>query len=183
MSCATLSIEHFLHTFLHAQGCSMKLKIATLFLLIHGLAVGADERWSTAIVAGVQIANTSNDTGSTAGVVCNVAKDSCLAYVRLPTVDCQDKDEYPMMLNSSVGAAPLTATCTTWGDSKYYVFDNFSITVQAFESGGEVGFAMPMAGGQFRVIRFKTIGATAAIKEARQPPAPKPSSRKSELNL
>lgn len=56
-----------------------------------------------------------------------------------------------------------------------FVVEEFDAMMSAFESGGEIGFAMPLASGQFRVVRFSTAGATPAIKAARQlQPANKP---------
>jgi hypothetical protein len=120
-------------------------------------------------IQGLQIANTSNSSGATTGVLCNLKNNSCDAYLAL-NVSCENEHVYPMMINSAVGAFPLTVKCMYFGDLQLYIANEFSSMIEAFESGGEIGFAMPMQGGQYRVVRFSTVGATAAIKEVRTPP-------------
>lgn len=51
------------------------------------------------------------------------------------------------------------------------IIDEFELMITAFESGDKVGFASPLKSGQFQVVRFSTVGATAAIKDARNPPS------------
>lgn len=75
----------------------------------------------------------------------------------------------------------MTAVCTVIGKDKYYVLDDFEVSIQAFESGGEIGFAMPMANGKFHVVRFSTIGATPAIKAARTPVTPSKGNSSSQV--
>ncbi|GAC1425464.1 MAG: hypothetical protein NVSMB6_26080 [Burkholderiaceae bacterium] len=38
--------------------------------------------------------------------------------------------------------------------------------LRAYESGVEIGFAMPLESGRFRLFRFSTAGAVAAVKDA-----------------
>jgi hypothetical protein len=74
-----------------------------------------------------------------------------------------------MMINSAVGAFAITTTCTEIKGStlkNMQVITEFDRAQAALESGGDVGFVLPLASGQFRVVRFSTIGATAAIKNA-----------------
>lgn len=121
-------------------------------------------------IAGVQIAKTINESAAATGVFCNLESQSCDAYLTLD-VGCEDGEPYPMMINSSVGAYPLTTKCMHLGKLKFFVASEFESMIQAFESGGEIGFAMPMQNGQFKVVRFSTAGATPAIKAARTLPS------------
>lgn len=124
----------------------------------------------------MQIANVRNESGAVTGVVCLVSANSCFAYIATETT-CEPKGKYPFMINSPTGAHTLMGTCLTapWAEKEkpafLYSFDEFASTIAAYESGGTVGFVTPMKNGEFRVFRFSTVGATAAIKAARERPA------------
>jgi hypothetical protein len=121
-------------------------------------------------LADIQIANTLSGT-AVAGVICVVSAGKCSAYLGTDT-PCSEGVQTPMLINSAVGASVATATCTTLGSQRYNVFAEFANVKDAFESGGLVGFAMPLRSGEFRVIRFNTRGATAAIRDAMTNPQP-----------
>jgi hypothetical protein len=130
----------------------------------------------------IQIANTSSGT-AVAGVICVVSAGKCSAYLGTDTA-CNEGVQTPMLINSAVGASVATATCTTLGTQKYNLFSEFGAVKDAFESGGVVGFAMPLRSGEFRVIRFNTRGATAAIRDAMTSPQPtRDSPTKSDVRL
>lgn len=160
------------------------IKFAFLFYfgLMANISNAADDIWKLHTVDDIQVARTVNNTGSIVGVLCNTSEDGCVAYIAINST-CDVGESYPMMVNSSVGAIPLVATCTIWGKSKYLVFDDFEGVILAFETGGEIGFAMPMASGQFRVIRFGTIGAIKAIAKARARPKNKTTNKTTNKNL
>lgn len=144
----------------------------------------SSDRWrNDNTIAGVQIAKVTNSTRSTVGVICSVDVDSCDAYLAID-VTCEQEVVTPMMINSKIGAFPVTTKCTKMGESQLLLITEFDRVIQAFQGGGDVGFAMPMESGQFKVVRFGSTGATAAIKSARQLPAKQsPRRLKSEENL
>ncbi len=120
---------------------------------------------------GFQIAMVANGDNST-GIVCEIKKDSCYAYVAIGST-CEDGEPYPILLNAPTGAFASMATCRHM-NKKFQILeiDEFEKMISAFESGGEIGYATPMQSGQFKVVRFSTTGATAALKAARaRPPA------------
>ena len=135
-------------------------------------------------VLGLQIANVKSGENTT-GVVCYLDKQVCEAYVALGN-SCDDGGKYPLLLNTPTGAFPLVATCRHLSPTmKILVIEEFGQMISAFESGGEIGFATPMKNGQFKVVRFSTVGATAALKDARSLPSQvspntTPATRKSE---
>lgn len=149
--------------------CKLRYFFYAIFSLFIANVHAENIAWVVHKETGVQIASTTNDTGSVTGILCNTDKEACVAYISL-TITCEEGHFYPLMSNSSVGSFIFTSTCTIFRGAKYFVLDDFENAIQTFESGGEIGFAMPMASGHFRVIRFGTAGATAAIKEARKPP-------------
>lgn len=113
----------------------------------------------------MQVASTVNATGSSTGVLCIQSTDTCDPFIKLD-INCKHGGFYPMMINSAVGAFHLSTKCVHLGDLQLFVAEDATPMMSAFESGGEIGFAMPLESGQFRVIRFSTAGATAAIKAA-----------------
>lgn len=125
-------------------------------------------------IPGVQIASTSNGQGSATGVTCFLSSKQCHAYVSMDNINCEVGRTYSMMINSSVGSFQINTTCTLVADIKLQIAAEFDSMKLAFESGSDIGFAIPMSGGQFRVVRFSTAGATATIKAAMQPPKASP---------
>lgn len=94
-----------------------------------------------------------------------------MAYI-VTSSACTPGAKYPMMINSAVSAAAVTTECAklqginpSRGDT-YNVFSEFGVVRSAYESGGEIGFAIPLESGAFRVLRFSTKGATQAIRGA-----------------
>lgn len=138
---------------------------------------------------GIRIASTATGEGSVVGILCNEASGNCFAYVIFNNIACEIRATYSLMINSAVGAYPVTTACSQIEGSdlkNLQVFNEFERVKMALESGGDVGFVMPLASGQFRVIRFSTKGATAAIKSAmalpsKPTPSNKPSSRETTL--
>jgi len=118
--------------------------------------------------AGLQIAKTSI-SAAVIGIVCVIQDDVCHAYIGTNST-CDEDQKVPMLINSSVGSIMVNTTCTKLGGSLYNIIAEFDSAVSAFESGGLVGFAIPLASGEFRVLRFSTRGATAAIRDARTRP-------------
>jgi hypothetical protein len=137
------------------------------------LAASAGQRigaWEVSLVAeDMQVAQTVNSAGSLAGVLCFISTNACSAYIS-SDVACEEKAKYPLMINATTGANLSMSTCITVKNAQFLMIDNFAATVAAFESGGEVGFAIPLEGGKFRVLRFDCAGATAAIRQARANP-------------
>ena len=149
--------------------------IAALTLLaICDLAISQDYTVGNWFVAksnpDIQIAKVSNSENST-GIICIVSNNSCLAYATLG-FSCEAGKKYPLLISAATGAFNSIATCNHLSpELQILVIDEFELMITAFESGGEVGFASPLKGGQFQVVRFSTVGATAAIKDARNPPS------------
>lgn len=123
-------------------------------------------------VAGIQIAKTTSDSSS-AGILCSIRTESCTAFLQLPT-RCEVGDLVPLIINSKVGAFAVDGKCMKIGDLWVQEITPYKSIADAFESGGEIGFALPLIGGKFRVVRFDTAGGVAALKAASTLPAARP---------
>ncbi|WP_342616585.1 hypothetical protein [Rhodoferax sp. GW822-FHT02A01] len=120
-------------------------------------------------LSGIQIAK-ANTGDNAAGVMCILATDRCFAYAGLG-IDCVENAQYPLLVNTATGAFSSSASCRHLSaNAPILEIDDFDRMIQAFESGGEIGIVTPMLNGQFKVARFSTIGATAAIRDARANP-------------
>lgn len=152
----------------------MKIKVAfALILSLLALAVNASPIWTTDnTIKDMQIAKVTNATGQTAGVICFIEAAGCEAYVALDAT-CDNGEYYPLMINSPVGAYPIRGKCTNVGNTQVLAIQEFDNAIEAFQSGDEIGFALPMASGAFKVVRFPTAGATLAITRARTLPKKK----------
>lgn len=139
----------------------MFLLFATPFIA-HSQAVGD---WRVDRGTEMQVANTMNESKAITGVVCFTQSKSCNGYVIFP-FSCEIGGRYPMMINSATGSLQITTTCVDLGGTKVNIIEEFEALKTAFESGGEIGFAVPMGNGRFNVVRFSTIGAVPAIKAA-----------------
>lgn len=130
----------------------------------------------------IRIAKIFNESSSTAGVLCIPSSKICSAYIGADFT-CTEKARYPLLVNATTGANLLTTTCVIFNKIPYLLFDDvdLEVVINAFESGSEVGFAMPMQSGQFKVMRFSSAGATAAIRIARTIPADKGSTKDRSL--
>ena len=105
---------------------------------------------------------TKNTSGSAFGVVCG---KSCSVFVNFMRT-CTSKNDYPVMVNSSAGAFHLYLRCHILEGRHLLSADISDQLLDAIESGGEIGFAVPLDGGQFSVSRFSLNGAMPAMRRA-----------------
>ena len=159
----------------------LKLAIALLPLTVNAQGATPIGDWNVnTSLNGLHIAATSNEAGSVTGILCGIETQKCEAYISVDSSGCEIGQVYPMMLNSSIGSFAITTKCMGIGPARFQLANEFSAMRKAFESGGEIGFALPLKNGQFNVISFSTAGATAAIKEAMTLPDEPPKLRSGE---
>nr|WP_143710579.1 hypothetical protein [Janthinobacterium sp. Marseille] len=153
-------------------------KIIMLLSFFASTAHAQQAMWATDYsLSGYQIAKITNSSGAAAGYVCNLSNEVCDAYLATD-VTCEENEIYPFMINSPLGSFPMTGKCVTIGTSQVIAMIEQNSAVAAYQSGGEIGFALPMANGDFQVYRFQTVGATAAIEAVRTRPTAKPPKQK-----
>jgi hypothetical protein len=109
---------------------------------------------------------TANQSGSTFGLFC--MSGSCTFYLDTNT-RCSEGGSIPMLINSDSGATYVLSSCfhLTQGQRVRYVNSiRDRDVVTAISSGGVIGFAIPLASGEFKVVRFSLNGATSATQRA-----------------
>jgi hypothetical protein len=145
--------------------------IQLLILLLLPLAALAEREnsgdWWISISEndGYTEAFTANESGSTFGLVCLTNIDRCFFYIS-PQTTCNDGSASIVLINSDAGALSSKVTCTKLGDNFYSMIEDFDNVQSAIIKSNNIGIALPMESGLFKVVRFSLIGANAAIKKA-----------------
>jgi len=126
--------------------------------------------WSSGTVTtgDAMYAITINDSGNALGQYCFPASESCVWLLAMSTT-CDEGDQYPVLANSDVGAAYLQVYCSRKLDNglQGYAFTQFDAVNAIVTKGSTVGFAIPLKGDQFRVVRFSLAGSNRAISTMR----------------
>ncbi|WP_292979358.1 hypothetical protein [Nitrosomonas sp.] len=113
-------------------------------------------------------AATVNDSGALLGQYCFPGEGSCIWLVGME-IPCNKDDKYHGLANSDIGAQPLELLCDTQLDNGLYryVFTDFKAVDTIVRRDRRLGIAIPLADGQFRVVRFDLEGATRALDTMR----------------
>lgn len=108
-------------------------------------------------------AGTVNDSGALFGKYCYSNAQTCL-WIMTADVGCKSGSEYPVLLNTDGGAAQVTVSCKPIDGKNRYFFNDYAVVEDAVAGSARIGFAFPMANGQFQVTRFDIRQSTAALK-------------------
>jgi hypothetical protein len=116
---------------------------------------------------GWYVASTVNDAGSAFGVLCN--QSGCSFFVN-PQITCDENASYPALINAPSAGYTAKLTCTHYdkGKSAVLLFENDQALIDALSVGGNLGVAMPMQSGEFKVSRFSLTGALRGYARAAQ---------------
>lgn len=111
---------------------------------------------------------TANESGNLFGKWCDLEQMSCFWMIATSDTTCDQNSEYPILGNTSGGAFHTTMTCstTTRLSGKVYHRSLLSGPDQLDKmtaQQGRIGFAVPMAAGTFKAIRFSLNGASDAF--------------------
>jgi hypothetical protein len=123
--------------------------------------------WVVSPSGGIYEAFTANDSGSTFGVICGA--DDCKFYLRLGISSCDKDASYKTLINSDSGASVFNLSCsplTIEGRKEYVLLieESLKSLSDPLLKTTTIGFAIPMAGGQFKVSRFSMRGFPKAME-------------------
>lgn len=104
---------------------------------------------------------TSNSSGSVFGYFC--LAESCTFYLHSIS-SCEVGRKLPVLINCDAGSTYVTGACLKLGDKFYNVIADSDL-ITAISSGDEIGIAIPLRGGRFKVLRFSLNGAIDAVKK------------------
>ena len=110
---------------------------------------------------------TGSNAGEMLGYRCTLRTSECV-YVLVPGSKCDRGDSYPMLMNAKTGASQVEGVCLNSNEKiNDMVLKPYKSIENAIKNSSEmIGFAIPMASGAFKAVRFSTDGAFAAIQEA-----------------
>lgn len=122
--------------------------------------------WSTGITStgNALFAATVNDSGNVLGQYCYPGEGSCIYLLGMRT-SCKEGSKYPVLVNSDKGSLQVQVLCSgrQQGNLYEYVFTEFDKIDDVVMTAYRVGFAVPLEGDQFTVIRFSLIGSNEAV--------------------
>lgn len=121
--------------------------------------------WLVSVENGVYETYTANESGSTLGLLCT--ESDCYFYLRAD-ITCESGGTYLALINSESGAASHKLSCAplTINNNIEYVLliGDLEPFAEVIISSTTIGFAIPMANGQFKVSRFSLRGANKALE-------------------
>jgi|GEM_PF-1833401 len=151
----------------------MKKIIITVFLIMAYCLSYADNRFIGSWVvekhsSSMKFAATLNESGNAFGQYCFVGEGQCVYLLGIRT-SCEKGSTYPVLMNSDSGSGPYSVYCNGPLDSGLYqyIFTEFEKIDGITKTANKIGFAFPLQGDQFQVIRFSLFGSNEAIKEMR----------------
>lgn len=113
------------------------------------------------------IAVTEQDDDKMLAYRCFTSQKQC-AHVIVPATSCEEGQTYPVLVNASSASLALDCVCSENENGMYEFvptdWDGFHNILT--NSRGYVGFAIPLASGQFKVVRFSLDGAKRAMAAA-----------------
>jgi hypothetical protein len=156
------------------------VKVAkTLWILLCAFpsASAADLRfgdWVAHVTGNEREAFTNNESGSALGVLCSVESQHCLAYLRANTT-CSEGNKQVALVNTDSGAFPIDMLCSKIrgqsGPEFVNLLGSYDDMRDVILKHNSIGIALPMTGGQFKVVRFSLIGSNQAIEAVEHLPA------------
>jgi hypothetical protein len=146
----------------------VKKLVATAYLVIAPCISYAETfgSWMTGVTdtGDGLYAATQNDSGNLLGQYCFPSEGNCIWLLGMATA-CKEGDQYAVLANSDAGAGHLNVYCSAKLDNGLYryVFLEFDAIQNIVTKGMRVGFAVPLEGDQFRVVRFDLGGSNRAL--------------------
>ncbi|MBV9360122.1 MAG: hypothetical protein JO292_01905 [Betaproteobacteria bacterium] len=145
--------------------------------MVHAAVAFAQNKYGDWLIGRIDgnqgfFAITANDSGGLFGQYCVLAASSCVYVVAFLT-GCESGSRYPVLANTDAGSTQLEVKCdgqlTAPGVAGLYryVFIDFDVIDKVVKGATRVGFAFPLHGDQFKVIRFSLKGANEAVADMR----------------
>jgi len=116
-------------------------------------------RWTTSDLGDYMEAFTRNRAGSSFCVICG---SQCLVYVD-PKAKCESGQKYPAMISTIKGALQVDLLCHHMESRHFFSTPATHEHYELLRTGGDIGFALPLANGKFKVSTFSLDGAFDAV--------------------
>lgn len=149
----------------------MRTILAFLSAVLFGTAAAAQTSgdWTVGLDdSGAPYLFTMNESGNLFGKWCDLEELSCFWMIATADTTCDQNTEYPILGNAASGSFHTSLTCSTATklNGKTYHRSLLSGPDQLDKltsQTGRLGFAVPMAAGSFKAIRFSLTGASDAF--------------------
>jgi hypothetical protein len=107
---------------------------------------------------------TVNDSGHTFGEFCDLEEGNCLWLIEMSS-SCDEGAKTPVVANSDGSAANLELLCMGRldGGNYAYAFTDFDRVDNLVRHSNRIGFAIPLGGDDFQMIKYDVHGAAAAL--------------------
>lgn len=105
---------------------------------------------------------TTNDSGAILLKMCATSTRNCIWAVSSVVPECENMSRYPGLLNATSGAQSVELVCTVDSNIHSLAIANYELMQQYSEADEQIGIAVPLKDGQFRVMRFDLKGSKAA---------------------
>lgn len=128
------------------------------------------------------IAATMNNSDSILGFRCFVESQDCM-HILMPNINCDAGSEYPILVNSDHSAVSMDALCGDSGAENELYLPQYDTIHEILEKGNDIGFAIPMESGRFKVVRFSLNGSGKAMRYVEQRTHRTPSSNGKDTYL
>jgi hypothetical protein len=151
----------------------MRLVLALIMVLLLSSNAGAEEKhFGDWIVVradnGDMVAGTQQDNFSKALVyLCFKNLNKC-AHVLIADIVCEDKNMYPVLVNSEHSALSMNTICSVNDGRSELILTEFDLIHEIIKKSGIIGIAVPMASGHFKVVRFSLNGSIKAMDYAEE---------------
>ena len=152
-----------------AQGLAIQIVAALLLLFVPHCWAGdvpaGDWVWNIDDPEAVH-AGTENSAGNVLAQFCYPNDGSCI-YVVSMGLDCKEGDSYTALVNTKSGATAIELLCGGEHDgesgSHLLVFQNFEEIDELVRKNSQIGFAIALAEGEFKAVRFSLRGSSQAL--------------------
>lgn len=148
------------------------ISIGFLVFAVLGIAHGemrTHGAWISDTAFDYSEAYTTNDSGSSLGMICFSESQTCLYYLR-SDITCDDGSITIGLINTDYGSYSIELQCTEVDFGGYTEFVNIFTDYDLIETivleNYNFAMALPMESGLFKVIRFDLTGSNEAIDEA-----------------
>jgi hypothetical protein len=111
------------------------------------------------------VAYTALDSGEFLGYRCFGKLGRCIHVVNFGT-QCEDGKKYPALVDTTDSALGMDFLCSKNGATYELIPDFSQFHTLLGASKGHIGFALPLASGLFKVVRFNLDGAGVAMARA-----------------
>ncbi|ENP0873894.1 hypothetical protein ACCI29_004392 [Vibrio parahaemolyticus] len=108
-------------------------------------------------------AATINNSGHVFGKYCYFEDQQCLFLISVD-ITCTKGNKYPVLVNAESGSFNLNLVCgDRMGSQNVLVFDNFDQVERTAKESNQLGIAIPMESGHFKVSRFSLSGSSYSL--------------------